>query len=116
MLKHFNETPRGWEPDPALLTPIRYRVGNVLDAEARRERFDLVLCRNVLLYFDQATKARAFDRLGSSLREDGWLKLGACDTETGKTGVFAPATGVQRLFRRSGRGQFAASAGASAAR
>ena len=116
MLKHFNETPRGWEPDPALLTPIRYRVGNVLDAEARRERFDLVLCRNVLLYFDQATKARAFDRLGSSLREDGWLMLGAGETVTGKTGVFAPATGVQGLFRRSGRGQFAASAGASAAR
>jgi chemotaxis protein methyltransferase CheR len=116
MLKHFNETPRGWEPDPALLAPIRYRVGNVLDAQARIERFDLVLCRNVLLYFDQATKARAFDRLSSSLREDGWLMLGAGETVTGKTGVFAPATGVQGLFKRARRNEPATPSGAAAAR
>lgn len=100
MLRHFNETARGWEPDPALLAPIRYRVGNVLDMHARPERFDLVLCRNVLLYFDPATKARAFGRLASSLREDGWLMLGAGETVVGKTGDFAPATDVQGLYRR----------------
>lgn len=116
MLKHFNETPRGWEPDPALLAPIRYRVGNILDAQARPERFDLVLCRNVLLYFDQTTKARAFDRLGSSLRDDGWLMLGAGETVAGKTGAFAPATGVQGLFKRTGRSAAAAPVEANAAR
>ena len=102
MLRHFRESPRGWEPDPALLTPIRYRVGNILDSQARPERFDLVLCRNVLLYFDETTKERAFGRLASSLREDGWLMLGAGETVTGRTGSFAPATGVQGLYKRTG--------------
>ncbi|WP_374408857.1 protein-glutamate O-methyltransferase CheR [Pelagerythrobacter sp.] len=102
MLKHFSETPRGWEPDPALLAPIRYRVGNLLDAQARHDRFDLVLCRNVLLYFDQSTKALAFDRLCEALRPDGWLMLGAGETASGKAGALAPTTGVQGLFRHGG--------------
>lgn len=99
MLRHFNETPRGWEPDPALLTPICYRVGNVLDVQSRPERFDLVLCRNVLLYFDGETRQRALGRVADSLRNDGWLMLGAGETMAGKAGRFAPATDVQGLYR-----------------
>lgn len=103
MLRHFDETPRGWKPDPALLAPIRYRVGNVLDVQARPERFDLVLCRNVLLYFDAHTRRRALDRVADSLRDDGWLMLGAGETMAGNTGRFAPATDVQGLYRRAER-------------
>ncbi|AKM06315.1 CheR family methyltransferase [Pelagerythrobacter marensis] len=100
MLKHFRETPQGWQPDPVLLRPIRYRVGNVLDEQPRPERFDLVLCRNVLLYFDHETRRTAFERVASSLREDGWLMLGSGETVAGKTDAFAPATAVQGLYRR----------------
>lgn len=101
MLRHFNETPHGWEPDSALLAPICYRVGNVLDMHTRPERFDLVLCRNVLLYFDTSTRERALGRVGRSLREDGWLMLGAGETMAGKTERFAPATDVQGLYKRA---------------
>ena len=89
----------------ALLTPIRYRVGNILDSQARPERFDLVLCRNVLLYFDETTKERAFGRLASSLREDGWLMLGATppaekrDTPEAQAHVMR----VTRVFQSAGR-------------
>lgn len=99
MLRHFNETPRGWEPDPALLGPICYRVGNVLDMQVRPERFDLVLCRNVLLYFDGPTREHALDRLADSLRGDGWLMLGAGETMAGSQSRFVPATQVQGLYR-----------------
>ncbi|RXZ64166.1 CheR family methyltransferase [Pelagerythrobacter rhizovicinus] len=103
MLRHFSETPRGWVPDPALLAPICYRVGNVLDTPIRPERFDLVLCRNVLLYFDTATRRRALGRVADSLRSDGWLMLGAGETMAGNSGRFAPATDVQGLYRCTGR-------------
>lgn len=101
MLRHFRETPRGWEADPALLQPIRYRIGNVLDAQTRPERFDLVLCRNVLLYFDHETRRTAFDRVASSLSDGGWLMLGSGETIAGRTDAFAPATDVQGLYRRA---------------
>lgn len=99
MLRHFNETPHGWQPEPALLDPICYRVGNVLDPQVRPERFDLVLCRNVLLYFDEPTRQRALNRLAESLRGDGWLMLGAGETMAGSQSRFAPATAVQGLYR-----------------
>jgi chemotaxis protein methyltransferase CheR len=99
MLKHFRETPRGWEPDSKLHERIRFRVANILEPPPRREGFDLVLCRNLLLYFDEITKARAFEQIGHSLRPDGWLMLGAGETVIGKTDRFHPATDVQGLFR-----------------
>lgn len=102
MLKHFRETAHGWEPDPALLAPIRYRVGNILDEQARPERFDLALCRNVLLYFDHATRDTAFARLASSLRGDGWLMLGSGESVGGRSDLFESATEVQGLYRRAG--------------
>jgi chemotaxis protein methyltransferase CheR len=58
-----------------------------LNAEpfALRERFDLVFCRNVLIYFDAPCKARVLDRLLDRLDEQGYLFLGHAETVTGLT-------------------------------
>ena len=47
-------------------------------------RFDLILCRNVLLYLNDATRRKAFDRLSAALSPDGWLMLGAGETVIGQ--------------------------------
>ncbi|MEZ5695590.1 MAG: protein-glutamate O-methyltransferase CheR [Sphingomonadaceae bacterium] len=80
MLTHFEETPEGWKVDPALRSMIRYRERNLLDTSDPAQRFDLVLCRNVLLYFDRPTRSRALDIIHSAMAEDGWLMLGAGET------------------------------------
>ena len=67
MLAWFEETPKGWRPHAELRTPLRFAQRNLLDEPPKISEFDLVLCRNVLLYFDRRTRAQAFTRLAEGL-------------------------------------------------
>lgn len=100
-LAHFEETPEGWQADPELQRMIRYKVANLLDPTAEMQRYDLVLCRNVLLYFDEVTRERAFKRVAQSMAQDGLLMLGAGETTVGRTGAFRPSCGMQGLYTKS---------------
>ena len=77
----------------------RFHKHNVLDAVPPPQQFDLVLCRNVLLYFDVATRQRVFDRLAGALGPGGWLMLGAGETVVGQTQRFQPAACGSALYR-----------------
>lgn len=100
MLAHFSETKRGWEAAPALRRMVRFRQRNVLEPMQNLQRFDLVLCRNVLLYFDEARRALAFERIAEAMAADGYLMLGAGETVTGLTRAFRAAEGNQGLYVR----------------
>lgn len=101
MLRWFNETADGWRPRPELRRPIRFERRNVLDAPPDPGRFDLVLCRNVLLYFAAGNRAKAFGRLAEATADDGWLMIGAGETVTGHSDAFAPACDTSGLYRRA---------------
>ncbi|UVI40296.1 CheR family methyltransferase [Qipengyuania spongiae] len=90
MLEFFSETGDGWQANDDILSMLRHQQRSLLDAPPAPGRFDLVLCRNVLLYFDRCTRARAFDRLSAAVRSDGWLMLGAGETVVGQTEKFDP--------------------------
>lgn len=104
MLSWFTETPDGWRPRPELRRPIRFDCRNVLDAAPDPGRFDLVLCRNVLLYFAPAVRNKAFGRLAEATASDGWLMIGAGETVTGHSDAFAPACDTSGLYRRTAPG------------
>lgn len=91
MLRWFTETGAGWQVAPQLRRAVRFGVHNILDPLPAAGGFDLVLCRNVLLYFDAATRRRAFDRLAAVLPPDGLLMLGAGETVRGRTESFRSA-------------------------
>ncbi len=93
MVNFFDETPTGWRATEALRAMVRFETHNLLDLAPAPGRFDLILCRNVLLYFDKATRARAFERLAEALAPDGRLMLGAGETTVGQTRVLAPEKG-----------------------
>lgn len=101
MINHFDETPDGWQASRKLQSMIRFKVHNILDPVADLHRHDLVLCRNVLLYFDEPTRERAFGRLSQSMAYDGLLMLGAGETTVGRTGAFEPSPGLQGLYARA---------------
>ena len=101
MLTHFEETPNGWQANSKLQKMIRYKVGNILDPGEDLQRHDLVLCRNVLLYFDETTQERAFKRLEQRMAPDGLLMLGAGETTVGRTGSFKPSPGMQGLYTKT---------------
>jgi chemotaxis protein methyltransferase CheR len=91
MLRHFDETANGWQigEDPRRI--VQFRQHNLLGPHPGRQPFDLVLCRNVLLYFERETRSAAFDRLANAVAPDGFLMLGAGETVIGQTGRFSPS-------------------------
>jgi chemotaxis protein methyltransferase CheR len=99
MLRHFDETPHGWQVREAVRGMVRFGQHNILSGHPPgRIPFDLVLCRNVLLYFDRTTRAVAFSRLASAVMPDGFLMLGAGETVVGQTDRFLPAARRASFF------------------
>ncbi|MEO0963381.1 MAG: CheR family methyltransferase, partial [Pseudomonadota bacterium] len=77
-------------------------------------KFDIIFCRNVLIYFDQPTKKMVLERMADMLPEDGCLLLGAAETVVGITDAFKPVPGARGLYARNPE-VYAANAGAPAA-
>ena len=101
MLEYFTETPRGWEVSEQLRSRIRYRVHNLLEPMTGSPQFDLVLCRNVLLYFGNETRAQAFTRLIEQMDPQGWIMLGAGETVVGHTTQLSSVPDMIGLYRLS---------------
>jgi len=90
---------------PDLRAMIQFRHHNLLDGMATLGQFDLIFCRNVLIYFDPATKARTLEGVANILTPDGALILGSAETVVGLAGSFEPQQGLRGVFRRKGASQ-----------
>lgn len=73
----FEPAEGGHRPVRHLRDMVRYRGVNLLDPDFPLSRFDVVMCRNVLIYFDDEGKARALDNIHRRLADDGYLFTGA---------------------------------------
>ena len=102
MLRHFDETPRGWQVREDVRCKVRFHQHNILGPFPGRMPFDLVLCRNVLLYFDRQVRTQAFARLSSAVMPDGFLMLGAGETVVGQTDRFVPTARRASFFEPVG--------------
>lgn len=102
MLRHFDETPRGWQVHDDVRTMVRFAQANILGPMPGRVPFDLVLCRNVLLYFDRQVRREAFARLSHAVMPDGFLMLGAGETVVGQTDRFVPTSRRASFFEPLG--------------
>lgn len=98
MLNHFEETREGWQISNATRMPTHFQQHNVLNGPPSHKEFDLILCRNVLLYFDAATRDKAFAQLHSALAQDGFLMLGAGENTLGQSCEFSPVAGRASLY------------------
>nr|WP_174292327.1 protein-glutamate O-methyltransferase CheR [Sphingomonas bacterium] len=100
MLRWFVAQPDGdWLADPALLRMIAFRRLNLAGAPWAVGSFDVILCRNVLLYLAPAIKVAVFDRLAAALRDGGLLVLGAGETVIGQTDLFEPSRSVRGAYQ-----------------
>ena len=99
MLLHFTETPDGWQANRQLLGMIRYEVANLLGSSSYEQPFDLILCRNLMLYFDDDAKRMACQRLCTSLVPDGRLLLGGGEGTLDRSSGFVPAAQETALYR-----------------
>lgn len=87
-----------WRIDPSLGTDITYQEFNLLGSPTGLGQFDVVFCRNVLIYFDQDTKGQVLDRISSQMFDDGALYLGGAETVLGVSDKFKPVPGQRGLY------------------
>ncbi len=85
MMRWFGEDDDGWRIADSLRRDIRFQVHNILEPAPSPGQFDIVLCRNVLLYLSLDRRRQAFDRLAAAMAPDAWLMLGAGETVIGQT-------------------------------
>ncbi|SFG69697.1 CheR family methyltransferase [Methylobacterium gossipiicola] len=90
LIKHFEQVGEQWRISAPLRQMVDFRPLNLLHSFDALGTFDIVYCRNVLIYFDAATKGDVLARIGASLAPDGALLLGAAETVIGLTDRLVP--------------------------
>ena len=104
MIKWVEETSDGWRAIEALRKPVRFQVHNLLEPAPHPGGFDIILCRNVLLYLSPEKKTLAFERIAGAMADDGWLMLGAGETVIGQTVKLGADLNARGLYRLVGDG------------
>jgi chemotaxis protein methyltransferase CheR len=98
LMNHFERSGEHWRITAGLRGMVQFQQQNLLDDFSGLGRFDVVFLRNVLIYFDQATKTDVLKRVGGVLAHDGYLLLGAAETVVGVSDDFEPLADRQGLY------------------
>jgi chemotaxis protein methyltransferase CheR len=102
LVKYFKQTGELWQVNPDIRAMVQHRQLNLLHDFSQLGVFDVIFCRNVLIYFDQDTKINIFNRLAKITESDGFLVLGAAETVVGLTDVYKPFPERRGLYRPNG--------------
>ena len=101
LVKYFTQVGDLWEIAPSLRQKIQFRPINLLRDFSPLGTFDIVFCRNVLIYFDEPTKIDVLSRLANSVAADGFLVLGAAETVVGLCDKFKSVPDKRGLYVRN---------------
>jgi chemotaxis protein methyltransferase CheR len=99
LVKYFKQTGELWQLNADIRAMVQYRQLNLLQDFSHLGTFDVIFCRNVLIYFDQDAKAGIFDRLARVIEPDGVLTLGAAESVVGISDAFKPFPERRGLYR-----------------
>ena len=88
-LRYFRREGTQWRVDDALRRMVTFRRFNLMDSFGWLDDLDIIFCRNVLMYFDTATRQDVLDRMDDALVSDGMLVLG--DSESPEHAGFRPS-------------------------
>jgi chemotaxis protein methyltransferase CheR len=99
LVKYFTQDGESWRISPELRGMVQHKPFNLLNDFAPLGNFDIIFCRNVLIYFDMMTKRSLLSRLRSVLAPDGYLVLGAAETMIGVADDFVPCADMRCVYR-----------------
>lgn len=114
LVKYFKQEGETWSVCDTIRRRVAWKYFNLLDSFAPLGRFDIIFCRNVLIYFDAATKSQVLDRLSGALAPDGYLVLGGAETVVGLSERFRVDPLGRGLYRHTAFGAEAPMARAAA--
>ncbi len=98
LIKYFEKIEDQWQIKPEIRQMVSYKYFNLLDDLKSLGTFDIVFCRNVLIYFDQPTKSKVLDGVANMMPPDGLLFLGGAETVLGITDRFRPVKGKRGVY------------------
>src|SRR6202048_2700626 len=99
LVRHFTQVGELWQLNADIRAMVQHRPLNLMQDFSHLGLFDVIFCRNVLIYFDQDTKVGIFDRLAKMLEPDGILALGAAESVVGITDALKPYPERRGLYR-----------------
>ncbi|MBT4935041.1 MAG: protein-glutamate O-methyltransferase CheR [Rhodospirillaceae bacterium] len=98
LLKYFTQEDANWKISENIRKMVTYKHFNLLDGFAGLGHFDVVFCRNVLIYFEQSDKAQILDRICKQMPADGSLFLGGAETVIGVTDKFKQVPNLRGVY------------------
>ncbi len=98
LIKYFSQVGDMWQIAPEIRAMVKFQPFNLLNDFSSLGTFDVVFCRNVLIYFDQETKIDVLNRIGTVMERDGFLALGGAETVVGLTHAFRPVPDRRGLY------------------
>ncbi len=88
LVRFFRQCGRDWQIDPKIREMVDFKQVNLLEPYTNLGQFDVIFCRNVLIYFDGTTKTDVLNRMARALAPDGYLFLGGAETVLGLSSEF----------------------------
>ena len=104
LMKYFSQAGEHWQIDSAVRAMVSFQQANLLQDLSRFGKFDVVFCRNVLIYFDGPTKTDVLNRIRRMMPKDGILYLGGAESVLGITEAFTTLPGERGVYVVSGTG------------
>ncbi len=98
LVKYFKKQDENWVIDPTIKSMVQYKPWNLLKDLRGLGTFDVVFCRNVLIYFDQPTKTKVLNAISQIMTDDGVLYLGGAETVLGISDAFRPVPGQRGVY------------------
>ena len=98
LVKYFDKVEDQWQLKPEIRSMVTYKFYNLLDDLTGLGHFDVVFCRNVLIYFDQPTKSKVLDGIAKLMPDHGMLFLGGAETVLGISDKFKPVQGQRGVY------------------
>lgn len=98
LMKYFTQVGEAWQLKDDIKNMVKFSTFNLLDDMSRLGQFDIVFCRNVLIYFDEKNKAQILARVDKQMDKDAFLFLGGAETVLGITDKFVPMPEKRGLY------------------
>jgi chemotaxis protein methyltransferase CheR len=99
LIKHFTQQGDQWRISERMKSMVKFQTFNLLDDPSRFGMFEVIFCRNVMIYFDMATKAKVIASLSKRLTAGGVVLLGAAETALGVSDALIPDKTNRGLYR-----------------